>query len=126
MYMKVKFSKEALEQLSVLQDLDTSITGFLTGIKLGKYSIVKNIMPIHFNAENVDDVYRKIYHKTKFSLLGVFFMNTRPISSEWFAGDIILKIIDSSREIAFCDFNEEMKLVNRGFENGYESGLHTF
>ncbi len=126
MYMKVKFSKEALEHLSVLQELDISVTGFMTGIKMGKYSIVKNMMPIHLNEENVDEIYRKVYHKTRYSLLGVFFINTAPISSDWFAGDIILKIIDSEREISFCDFDEEMKTVNRGFENGYETGLHSF
>ena len=90
--MKIRFTPRAQKQLDMIKDLDPAATGFVSGIEIGKYVIIENLVPVNFDESNIDEVYSEIYSKTGEKLIGPFFKNNTFFKNEWFLSDIIIEI----------------------------------
>ena len=90
--MKIDLTPEAQTQAELIRDMDTVENGFLIGTVMGKHIIIKELFPVNFNEETIDDVYRKMVDTHGDALMGVFFNNREPFLNDWFLEDVIMTI----------------------------------
>ncbi len=90
--MNIKITREAREQIAVLRGIPAVRTGFLLGWEIGKHKIIRGLFPVEFNPESIDNVYAGICTKMGAEVLGVFFNSTEPFESDWFTGDLVLRL----------------------------------
>ncbi len=78
---------------------------------MGKFMMIDNLFPVSFD-QDIDELYRLYFELLGDKLIGVFFKNQDLFLSDWFIGDIILKIKGSQVEFYFCDSNKECSRIN--------------
>ncbi len=89
---KIRFTPEAARQAELFANLDTVQTGFATGSEIGKFVIIEHLLPVDFDEKNIDRVYPEALANMGDKLKGLFFKGDRFFKSDWFLGDIIIKI----------------------------------
>lgn len=110
MLAKINFTPGAERQLHLVSHLDSVKTGFASGIQIGKYVIIEHLFPVNFAEENIDKVYLEVFNKMGDKLIGPFFKNEVFLNSEWFIGDIIIKIKGKKSEFyLYEEINPEAK-----------------
>jgi hypothetical protein len=98
MSMKIHFTPEAEKQMSLVARLETTRTGFASGIEIGKHVVVENLFAVDFDDKNIDKVYVELLDKIGDKLIGVFFKKDNFFKSDWFIGDLIIKIGEDRNE----------------------------
>jgi len=97
--MKIDLTPEAETRVELIRDMDTVENGFLIGSVMGKHIIIKELFPVNFNENTIDDVYRKMVDTHGDALMGVFFNNREPFLSDWFLEDVIMTIDAKTRSM---------------------------
>ncbi len=101
--MKIHFTPEAKTQLRLISKLDTISTGFTTGIEIGKHVIIENLFTVDFDETNIAKVYAEVLKEKGDKLMGPFFKNSKFFDSDWFRGDLIIKIGSKKNESFFYE-----------------------
>jgi hypothetical protein len=101
--MKIHFTPEAETQIRLISKLDTVRTGFTTGIEIGKHMIIENLFNVDFDETNIDKTYAEVLSEKGDKLIGPFFKNRAFFNSDWFRGDLIIKIGSKENECFFYD-----------------------
>jgi len=105
--VKVNLTPAALTQLELIIGTFANETGFIIGQDIGKYKVIEGLFPINFYEGTIDTVYPWVYSKINDKLMGVFFNNREPFSSDWFIEDIIIKIKYPQPEFYFYDVDKK-------------------
>ena len=89
--------------MHLISKLDTVSTGFTTGIEIGKHLIIENILNVDFDETNIGNVYAEVLNEKGDKLIGPFFKNKIFFDSDWFRGDLVIKIGSKKNECYFYD-----------------------
>ena len=98
MSIKIHFTPKAEKQLSMVSNLETVKTGFASGLEIGKHIVIEDLLNVDFDKQNIDKVYVEVLDKMGEKLIGPFFKKGKFFDSEWFIGDVVIKIGDKKNE----------------------------
>lgn len=107
--MNIKLTQAAQEQMAVIRDTAAIETGFITGWEIGKHRIIQGFFPLKFNPATLDEVYAGIRIKMGAKLMGVFFNNIEPFTSDWFLEDLVILL--GSPQPRFLLYNSDRQLT---------------
>lgn len=107
--MKVQLTPAALRETGVLRSSGYNGAGFLLGTAIGRYLIIDQLLPLDFNRDNGDAVYRSVCARYQQRLQGVFFFRRRPFAMDWFLQDLVMVIGSDPIELRGCEFSDEKK-----------------
>lgn len=113
--MRIDLTPAAARQTELIADIAVIETGFLIGGVIGKHIIVEHLFPVNFNKENIAEIYGKMLDTHQEKLLGVFFNNREPFSSDCFLEDVIIKINPPQRPPEYYIYDIEKNFVSLGF-----------
>ena len=93
----------AVQHLKLIRETMTGNTGFITGVEIGQFRIIEQLLPIAFDETTIDRVYTAAFNRYGDKLLGAFFFEREPFANDWFIETIILHIKDPEPEFFFYD-----------------------
>ncbi len=105
--MTIKFTPAAQQQLALVTQAPANPTGFIMGMAFGRFKIIDNVFPIHFDPSTINELYATMYSQIGNKLLGVFFNHSQPFLSDWFIEDIVLCIQDSPPRFYYYDAEKQ-------------------
>jgi hypothetical protein len=103
--MKVQLTPAALREITVLRSSGYKGAGFLLGSAIGRFIIIDQLLPLDFNRDNGDAVYRCVCTEYQQRLQGVFFCRRRAFVLDWFLQDLVMVIGSEQIEIRGCEFS---------------------
>ncbi len=104
--MTVRLTPSAKKRLQLIRKLALPMNGFVTGTVLGKFTLIKDLIPVQFEQQIFDDTYKKAFEQIGLELLGVFFFQMKPFASEWSYQDLVLTITPDKVKIDRCNIPE--------------------
>jgi hypothetical protein len=107
--MKVQLTPAALREITVLRSTGYKGAGFLLGSTIGRFIIIDQLLPLDFNRDNGDDVYRSVCASYQRRLQGVFFCRRRPFVLDWFLHDLVMVLSGEQIEIRSCEFSDQKR-----------------
>jgi len=107
--MKVQLTPAVLREVSVLRASGYRGAGFLLGSAIGRFVIIDQLLPLDFDRDNGDAVYRSVCLDYRQQLQGVFFCRRRPFVQDWFLEDLVLVIGSEQIEIRSCEFSQQKR-----------------
>jgi hypothetical protein len=107
--MKVQLTPAALREISVLRTSGYKGAGFLLGSTIGRFAIVDQLLPLDFNRDNGDAIYRSVCASYQQRLQGVFFCRRRAFVLDWFVHDLVMVIGSTQIEIRGCEFSSSKR-----------------
>jgi hypothetical protein len=107
--MKVQLTPAVLREITVLRSSGYKGAGFLLGGTVGRFTIIEQLLPLDFNRENGDAVYRSVCATYQQRLQGVFFCRRRPFVLDWFLHDLVMVIGGEQIEIRGCEFSVQKR-----------------
>lgn len=100
--MLVRLTPSGKKRLELIRQLASPMNGFVIGKTLGKYTIIKDLVPIPFDSISFENIYKEMFQMVHLDLLGVFFFKKTPFENEWMYQDLVLTIKQNTLEITWC------------------------
>ncbi|MBN2398827.1 MAG: hypothetical protein JXI33_00640 [Candidatus Aminicenantes bacterium] len=107
--MKVQLTPAVLQGITVLRSSGYKGAGFLLGSTIGRFIIIEQLLPLDFNRDSVNNIYRSVCASYQQRLQGVFFCRRRPFATDWFLYDLVLVIGHDHIEVCGCEFSEKKR-----------------
>jgi len=96
--VKLKICPAVKKELDIISDLNQAVSGFMIGDKIGNFIIIKQILWIPINPDNLDEQYSKLIQAFGLNVRGVIFVNKEIVLNPWFLDDIIIVINRKKRD----------------------------
>lgn len=114
--MKIILTSNVKDKLKALTLLDTEVSGFIRGSRIGKFLFVTDFLQSDLNKKNIDSQFKKIYKLWGIFLQGVFFKKENFFDSYVFSEKLVMLLENNCWETYYREIDKNrLKLLNKKF-----------
>ena len=103
--MKIILTTKVKDKLKTLALLDSAVSGFIRGDRIGKFLFITDFLQVELDKENIDLQFKKIYKLWGIFLQGFFLKKENFFKSDIFKEKIILLYENKCWVTYFMDIN---------------------
>jgi hypothetical protein len=111
--MTCEWTPEIKLKLDLLVNAGASATGFILGTRMGKVTVMEDVLMVPFHQDNLKDIYRSTSQRFGEKLVGVIFCNMDMVKETWMMEIFFLHIQKSDIQLfQYTDDGTLKQIIN--------------